>query len=161
MEKLMIRNVVLGSVLGLLLGVGLFIVFPAHARPMPADGPHLTPLAGSACPGGVAHCFGITWVDSTSQAGCTGTCSFGYNILVGTSPGGESATPVNATLLSGPPYTFTGVVLGANPVTYYVEVQAVETSGGVPVAAAPSNEVSQSFPGVPAPATGAAVQNPE
>ena len=46
----------------------------------------------------------------------------GYEIYRGTSPGGESGTPVNASLVAGTSYTVTGLTNGT---TYYFTVAAV------------------------------------
>ncbi len=46
----------------------------------------------------------------------------GYEIYRGTSPGGESGTPVNASLVAGTSYTVSGL---ANGTTYYFTVAAV------------------------------------
>jgi len=46
----------------------------------------------------------------------------GYEIYRGTSPGGESGTPVNASLVAGTSYTVTGLT---NATTYYFTVAAV------------------------------------
>jgi hypothetical protein len=59
----------------------------------------------------------------------------GYNVYVGTSPGGESAAPVNSSLITRTRVTVTGLTKGT---TYYFFVRAVNRSG----AGAPSNELS-------------------
>jgi len=51
-----------------------------------------------------------------------GAAISGYEIYRGTSPGGESGTPVNASLIAGTSYTVTGL---ANGTTYYFTVAAV------------------------------------
>lgn len=73
------------------------------------------------------------------------TPTMAYNVLRGTSPGGESATPINSAPLTVLTYTDTGVSLGT---TYYYKVQGVETCGAftLPVN---SSEVSAVFPSVP------------
>jgi len=51
-----------------------------------------------------------------------GAAISGYEIYRGTSPGGESGTPVNASLVAGTSYTVTGLT---NATTYYFTVAAV------------------------------------
>jgi hypothetical protein len=99
------------------------------------------------------HSVGLSWTASTSAAGCTSPCTFGYNVFRGTTSGGESTTPLNATPITGTTYTDSTITLGSSAVTYYYVVQAEETVGTVVATAANSNEVSATFPGVPAPAT--------
>jgi len=138
--------------------IGLTPTGPARAA-----GPGVTITQSTNCPNGAAHCVTLSWTDSTSQAGCSSSstppCSFGYNILRGTVPSGESSTPLNSSPVAGPPFTDATIVLGASPLTYYYVVEAVETVGGVVDPSAPSNEVSQAFPGMPQPATGAGLSN--
>ncbi|MGN6681646.1 MAG: fibronectin type III domain-containing protein [Streptosporangiaceae bacterium] len=59
----------------------------------------------------------------------------GYDIYQGTSPGGESLSPVNSSPLTGTSYAVTGLTGGT---TYYFDVTAVTSSGESP----PSNEAS-------------------
>jgi hypothetical protein len=99
----------------------------------------------------------LTWTASSSTSVCspsgTPACTVGYNVLRGTAPGAESATPLNSTPLTGLTYQDTSVALpaGAAPVAYYYVVEAVETVGSVTGnPSAPSNEVSGTFPGTPA-----------
>jgi hypothetical protein len=109
--------------------------------------------SGSICGTGVAHCIVLSWTASTSQAGCTSSCSFGYNVYMGTSAGGENLqTPVNTSPISSNSY-IVPITLTANPQTFYVVVEAVETSGGVTAFSVPSSEISATFPGTPAPPT--------
>jgi hypothetical protein len=65
----------------------------------------------------------------------------GYNVYEGTSPGGESATAVNTSLISGTSYTVTGLTNGT---TYYFTVKAVNAMGS----SAASNEASASPPNI-------------
>jgi hypothetical protein len=85
----------------------------------------------------------LNWTAPTTDGGTTIT---GYNVLRGTTTGGESLTPI-ATGVSGLTYTDNG---RTNGVTYFYEVEAVNSVG----ASAPSNEVSATpgaiAPGVPA-----------
>lgn len=96
------------------------------------------------------HAVTLTWTASSSATGCTSPCTFGYNILRGTTAGGESATPLNSSPVIGLTFTDSTVTLGSNPISYFYVVQAVETSSGVTVNSASSNEVSVTFPGLPA-----------
>jgi hypothetical protein len=66
----------------------------------------------------------------------------GYNVFEGTSPGGESSTPVNgSTFITTTNYTVTGLASGT---TYYFTVKAVNAVGD----SLPSNEASGT-PGPP------------
>lgn len=126
-----------------------FIV-PLTAEAMAADA-----AAGSGVCGTSTHCTSLTWTEATpAPTGCT----IGYNVFEGTTSGGESTTPINSALLQGTsdvvPATLTGV-----PQTFYFEVAAVETCGTVAQSSGNSNEVSATFPGIPAnPAVSVTVQ---
>jgi fibronectin type 3 domain-containing protein len=61
----------------------------------------------------------LSWAAPGSNGGAAIS---GYEIYRGTSPGGESGTPVNASLVAGTSYTVTGL---ANGTTYYFTVAAV------------------------------------
>jgi hypothetical protein len=113
----------------------------------------LPPQATQPCGTGVTHCTVLDWAASPSAASCTSPCTFGYNAFRGTASGAESATPLNSTLISGLSY-IDPITLTSNPQSFYYVVQAVETSQGVTASSVNSNEVSDTFPGIPsAPAT--------
>ena len=84
-------------------------------------------LAATAGDGSVS----LSWVAPASNGGAAIT---GYNVYRGTSPGGESATPV-ATGVTTTSYTNTGLTNGT---TYYYTVAAVNSAGVSPQ----SNEAS-------------------
>ena len=65
-----------------------------------------------------------------------GSAVTGYDVYVGTSSGGESTTPANATPITGTGYTVTGLTDGT---PYYFEVQAINGYGH----GAPSAEISR------------------
>ncbi len=73
----------------------------------------------------------LSWIAPASNGGSQIT---GYDVYRGTSPGGESSTPI-ATGVSGSTYTDTGVTNGT---TYYYKVTAVNAVGQSPQ----SNEAS-------------------
>ncbi len=100
----------------------------AHATPQPPAPSAPTGLAASASAGSVA----LTW-DPTPGAAA-------YEVLRGTTSGGESPTPV-ATVLSAS-YLDTDVADGS---TYYYEVVATNSGGS----SAPSSEVSATPPLLP------------
>ena len=86
----------------------------------------------------------LTWSESSS---CTSPCTITYNVYRGATAGGESTTPApNATPLTTLTYTDSTVALGN---TYYYVVQAVETTGGLVLNSANSNEVSCTLPQAP------------
>jgi hypothetical protein len=64
----------------------------------------------------------------------------GYNIYRGTSPGGESSTPLNSTPIAGTSYLDENVTEG---MTYYYVLTSVGTNGGQ---SAPSNETEAQVP---------------
>jgi predicted phage tail protein len=90
------------------------------------------PIALSATPGD-----GLVALSWSAPASDGGSAITGYNVYVGTSPGGESTTPVNASPLSGTASSFdvTGLTNGT---TYYFTVTAIN---GISESA-PSNEAS-------------------
>ena len=91
----------------------------------------------------------------------------GYEIYRGTSPGGESGTPVNASLVAGTSYTVTGVTNGT---TYYFTVAAVNKAklpGGksgeasaTPAASASASASASGSASASASATGQASSSP-
>jgi len=93
----------------------------------------------------------LTWIASTSAASCVSPgCTFGYNVFRGTASGGESTTPLNGTTpLTALTYS-DSITLTSSLQSYYYVVQAVETASGISASSANSNEVSATFPGVPA-----------
>lgn len=103
-----------------------------------------------------AHKTILTWTASPSAAACTTNCTIAYNIYRGTTPGGESATPINPAPITALTYS-DPVTLGSAPQTFYYFVETVETAGGVVVNSTQSSEVSATFPAVPAPPTGLSV----
>jgi hypothetical protein len=74
----------------------------------------------------------LTWDAPTAPPGLTLT---GYDVYQGTSPGGESATPINSAPVTTTSYTAPGLDSGT---TYYFDVTAVYRSGQSP----PSGEAS-------------------
>jgi sugar lactone lactonase YvrE len=89
-----------------------------------------TALTGQAAAGSVS----LSWTAPASNGGAPLT---GYNVYQGTSPGGEAATPVNPSPLSGTSDTISGLTNGQ---TYYFTVKAVNAVGS----SAPSNEFTAS-----------------
>jgi hypothetical protein len=77
----------------------------------------------------------LTWAAVTTQSVA------GYNIFRGTSPSGESSTPLNSTPVQGTSYTDESVSAGT---TYYYVITAVSQYGATQSAA--SNEVSATVP---------------
>src|SRR5207249_19888 len=84
-------------------------------------------LAATVASGSVS----LTWAPPASNGGAAIT---GYNVYRGTSPGGESATPIAANV-SATGFTDTSAVNGT---TYYYTVAAVNAAGVSP----PSSEAS-------------------
>jgi hypothetical protein len=74
----------------------------------------------------------LTWSAPSSDGGSAIT---GYNLFEGTSPGGESSTPLNASPISATSYTVSALT---NATTYYFTVRALNAIGS----SAPSNEAS-------------------
>jgi hypothetical protein len=96
-----------------------------------------TPATVPGAPTGLSAARGngqvsLSWTAPASNGGSAVT---GYEVYVGTTPGGESATPVNASLITGTTFTVTDL---ANGTTYYFTVVAVNAVGN----SAASNEAS-------------------
>ena len=85
----------------------------AITQPGPPTGLAATPGRGQVI---------LSW---TAPASDGGAAISGYLIYRGTSPGGESATPVNGSPVSATGYTVTGL---ANGTTYYFKVAAVNAA---------------------------------
>jgi fibronectin type 3 domain-containing protein len=84
----------------------------------------------------------------------------GYEVYRGTSPGGESGTPVNASLVAGTSYTVTGLTNGT---TYYFTVAAVNKAklpGGKSGEASATPAVASASAAASASATGPASASP-
>jgi hypothetical protein len=87
----------------------------------------------------------LSWTAPSSNGGSTIT---GYKVYEGTTPGGESTTPVNGIILIGATsYTVGGLTNGT---TYYFDVQAVNLVGS----SVASNEASATPTSTPTPTTG-------
>ena len=101
----------------------------AHAKTLSA------PIGLTATPGDAQ--VTLSW----SPPAPTGVTVDGYNIYEGTSPGGESGSPVNTSLVQGTSYTASGLTDGT---TYYFTVAAVwsSESEGTPVQGPSSGEAS-------------------
>lgn len=82
-----------------------------------------------------AHDVTLTWGASPTSG------IIGYYVYRGTTPGGESSTPLNATPVSTTGYTDVNVTAGAE---YYYVVTAVASSGSTQ--SATSNEASATVP---------------
>lgn len=104
--------------------------------------------SGGACGSSGGHCTVLTWGASTTP-GVT------YNVYRGTATGAESATPLNSSPITVLTYT-DPVVLTGSVQNFFYYIEAVETSSGIVATSNPSNEVSVSFPGIPASPTNAA-----
>jgi hypothetical protein len=79
------------------------------------ESPQTVSLSGTG-----AHDVFLSWSASTSSG------VVGYNVYRGTTPGGESSTPLNSTPISGTSYVDETVTAGT---TYYYVVKAVNGSG--------------------------------
>jgi Fibronectin type III domain len=85
----------------------------------------------------------LSWAAPASDGGSPVT---GYIIYQGTSPGGETGTPVNHSPVTGTSHTVTGLTNGT---TYYFKVVAINAAGLSP----PSEEASAKLLIVPSTAT--------
>ena len=108
---------------------------PATTNPA---GSHTSPPPGTPAPGGLAaeaassSAVHLSWDAPTAPPGLTLT---GYDVYQGTSPGGESTTPDNSTLITTTSYTVPDL---DSATTYYFDVTAIYRSGQSP----PSREAS-------------------
>jgi YHS domain-containing protein len=98
----------------------------AVSDPVPAT-PAATPAAAPGTPAGLTASPGdrrvkLSWDPPAPDSGSPVS---GYNVFQGTSPGGESTTPVNGSPVTSTSYTVTGLTNGS---TYYFTVQAVNFS---------------------------------
>lgn len=89
------------------------------------------------------HSVSLKWTDST-------TAGAQYNVLRGTTAGGESATPINSTPLAAGITAFTDASVTGGGVYFYEVVAVCPSGGGCPAGvvgtSAPSNEVSVTVP---------------
>ena len=88
------------------------------ATPVNAPG---TPAGLTATPGDAT--VTLAWDPPASDGGSPVT---GYDVYQGTSPGGETGTPVNGSLITSTSYTVPGLTNGS---TYYFTVKAVNAQG--------------------------------
>ena len=107
-----------------------------------------TPAAMPGPPAGLAAIAGnaqvtLSWAAPASDGGSPVS---GYNVYQGTSPDGETARPVNGSLVTGTSYTVTGLTNGT---TYYFRVTAVNRVGEGPPSAE-AKAVPVTLPGAPA-----------
>ena len=111
------------------------VVIPVVTAPLAPTGVVATPGSTSVA---------LSWTAPANG----GSAITGYNVYEGTTPGGESTTPVNGTLITGTTTTVTGLT---NATTYYFTVKAVNAVGPSPasseVFAIPS--VTTAAPGAP------------
>ena len=112
-----------------------------------------TPLTVPGAPAGLTANPGdqqvnLSWSAPASDGGSPVT---GYDVYQGTSPGGETGTPVNGSLVTSTSYPVTGLTNGT---TYYFTVKAVNAQG---LGAAPGEvlAVPVTVPGAPAGLTAA------
>jgi hypothetical protein len=150
----------------ILVSLAIAAATPAHTKDFYAgafatprsETPTLAAAAGQS--GGGSHQVTLTWTASTSAAGCTSPCTFGYIVFRGTASGSEN-TQLNAVPATATTFVDSTVTLGSSPITYFYYVEAVETVGGVTVASGPSSEASATFPGIPAAPAGPVVATPK
>lgn len=88
-------------------------------------------------------CVALSW-----QAPTTGGPYIGYNIFRGTTAGGEGATPINSSLITGLTYEDDNVTFGNS---YFYFAESEEMGGFLSV---PSNETCAQTPASPQAPTG-------
>jgi fibronectin type 3 domain-containing protein len=101
------------------------------------------------------HSLTLGWTSAPDPSCVAPSCTLSYNVYRGTSAGGESATPLNASPITTTTYTDSTVALGN---TYFYVVKEVATGSIVALSPA-SNEVSVTFPGAPGAPTGLQITN--
>jgi hypothetical protein len=132
-----------------LYALGMLALLGVLLRPSTAQTGRIKILAqtGGACGTGVAHCTVLNWTAST-------TTGVTYQVFRGTTSGGESATPLNSSPITGTSY-IDPVILTNSQQTFFYYVEAVETSTGFgTLNSVPSAEVSATFPAIPQAPTG-------
>ena len=103
--------------------VGISVTAPGCFKPVLAD--PVTPNGAPGAPtlsgatGGDGRVI-LRWAPSSDG----GSPITGYNVYVGTSPGGEGSIPVNSSLITGTTYTVRGLT---NWTTYYFVVEALNS----------------------------------
>jgi hypothetical protein len=113
-----------------------------EASATPAISPG-SPTGLTATPGNTS--VALTWTAPGSDGG---SAILGYNVYEGTSPGGESTTPVNGTaLVTTTSYIVTGL---RNGTVYYFTVTAVNAAGSSAASGEASATPATTAPGAPA-----------
>ena len=111
-----------------------------------------TPVTVPGAPTGLTATRGnaqvtLSW---TAPASTGGLPVSGYLIYEGTSPGGETGTPVNGSAVTGTGYTAVGLTNGT---TYYFRVIAVNAAGQGPLSAETPATLLRIMPTSPPPST--------